>query len=133
MKKIFTSVLGALLCVPVLAFAQTASTSQSSLNQLMVVATALEAQASSLQSGQPLACAVLFSMPVVHLHETVVLAWGSVGAIDPEVSSTSQSMWAPHGLSTLSFDKLGTWKYSFTFYSQSGASTTCDALIKVVK
>lgn len=133
MKKILAGVVGASLWMPAFAFAQTANSSQMVINRLMTIAAAIEAQVASLESGQSLACAALFSKPLVHLHESVALGWGSVGAIDPQASSTSQPMWAPHGVSTLSFEKAGLWKYSFTFYGQNAASTTCDAKIRVVK
>jgi hypothetical protein len=93
----------------------------------------LEAKESSLESGEALSCAAVFSTSTVALGQEVDLAWGSVGALDPRFASTTRSMWTPQGASVLSFTQAGTWTYFFTFYSANDASTTCAAKIIVKK
>lgn len=130
MKRFLTFIFGfILLAAPALASAQSWQT----VAQLTAVAASLEAQAAVASTGESLACAALFSASSVHLGEQVALAWGSVGALDPLSSSSSVSMWSQNGSATLSFTQVGTWTYSFTFYSAQNSSTTCAAKIVVAK
>lgn len=130
MKKLFTLVFGLVfLASPMLAFAQTWQT----VAQLTAITAALEAQQASVSSGQSLACAAVFSTSTVQVGQPVAIAWGSVGAIDPLASSSSIPMWSKNGSANLSFTQVGTWTYSFTFYSASNASTTCSAKVSVTK
>lgn len=119
----------ALALSPTLALADPARVSPDILH-LTAIAAALEAQAASLASGQPLACAALPSKTSVAVGEPLALAWGSVGAVDP-ADDPSKSMWARNGVSELLIKQPGTWVYSFTFYSPSGATTTCGAKVIV--
>jgi hypothetical protein len=96
----------------------------------MAVAAALEAQVASLSHGQALACAALPSKADVAAGEPLALAWGSVGAMDPS-EAPERSLWPQNGASELTIGQPGTWTYYFTFYAESGASTTCEAVIRV--
>ncbi len=131
MKRIATLML-LVAASPLTASASAVPIGQTPL-QLLTTLAAVEAQEVSLSSGQSLACAALFSAPSVQVGKGVLLAWGSVGAVDPSLSSSSVPMWAPHGGSTMEFSEAGTWTYSFTFYNANNASTTCNAKIVVTK
>ncbi|MDR3571948.1 MAG: hypothetical protein P4L81_07245 [Candidatus Pacebacteria bacterium] len=130
MKPVIASVFALTLSAfPALTFAQSWQT----VGQLTAIAASLEARQNSISTGEPLACAALFSTTSTKVGQQVSLAWGSVGAVDPLTSSSSVSMWPQQGFSTLSFTKVGTWTYYFTFYNNNAASTTCSAKIAVTK
>src|SRR6185312_15561256 len=93
--------------------------------QLLTTVAALEAEENATGPGQTLACAVIFSSPTVRVGDHVYIAWGSVGALDPSTSSSSLALWPQHGSADLSFTQPAVWTYSYTFYSQSGATKTC--------
>lgn len=118
-----------MLLAPTLALALASQT----VAQLTAVAAGLEAQEVALQNDKPLACAVVDSTSTVRVGQQMALAWGSVGALDPLTSSSSIPMWAPNGVSILSFARTGTWTYDFTFYNAQNATTTCEAKILVTK
>jgi hypothetical protein len=130
MKKIAAALMAVTLFAPMFSFADTMVPIQPTVSQLLTRVAALNAQISA-QAGAPLACAALFSAPQVAIGQTVVLAWGSVGALAPG-SDPNQSMWPQDGASVESFDKIGTWTYSFTFYGQSGNTIKCTASVRVV-
>ncbi len=118
----------ATLVAPTLALADVGGDQLSQIRQLTTIVASLEAQEAALQ-GTP-ACAALFSKPVVHANEQVVLAWGSVGTTD--LRSDPNAKWAPNGSSILALSKVGTWEYKFTFNGTQGGATTCAARIKVI-
>jgi hypothetical protein len=115
---------------PAFALADAFTLAQVQIEHLTAIAAALEAQEAALASGQSIACAALTSAPSVRVGDTVALAWGSVGAMNP-ADDTSKPMWTQNGVTVLSFDKPGTVIYSFTFYSASGATANCSAKVVV--
>ena len=117
----------AVAALPLFAGAQTAPT----VAQLTARIAALEAQENAAASGQSLACAAVFSAPSVKVGDSVALAWGSVGALDPLTSSSSVPMWSRNGASTLTFAHPATWTYFFTFYDVAGDQKTCYASVRV--
>ena len=129
--------LAAFITGPMLLIGSTTGLSASSIPilqtpaQLLTTVAALEAQENSLQNNSPLACAALFGAPSVKVGQQVVLAWGSIGAIQQTKDTLNE--WPLDGASTLSFSTAGTFKYPFTFYSASGATTTCAAEITVTQ
>lgn len=129
MRKALSVVVGAFLLLPAFAVADSAIPLEPTIAQLATRAAALEAQEASLQSGQPLACAMLFSTSSVSVGQEVILAWGSVGAV--EQTKDTENMRATNGAATLTFSKPATWTYVFTFYNESGGSVTCNANIVV--
>ena len=132
MKKILAAGIALFLAAsPALALADALTPAQVKIQQLTAVIAALQAQEAALASGNPLACAALASKTSVRVNEPLALAWGSVGAMDP-ADNPSKPMWAQNGVSDLSIRQAGTWTYSFTFYSATGATTTCNATIIVV-
>lgn len=104
---------------------------QPTAQQLMTRVAALQALVAAASSSSPVSCAALFSAPQVKVGDTVIVAWGSVGALPPG-SNPNVSMWPQEGASTLSFTKAGYWKYSFTFYAANNATTTCTATVHVL-
>lgn len=122
-----------LLAIPLFAAAQGTIPLGPTPLQMLTVAAQLEAQEAALASGQSLACAAVFSTSSVSVGQNIDLAWGSVGALDPQLASTTLPMWAPEGGSVLSFTQVGTWTYSFTFYSATNATATCTAKVRVTK
>jgi hypothetical protein len=115
--------------VPAVALAETSASNQLQIQHLATIVAALEAQEAAL-SGGPIACAAITSKTSVHVGEQFVLAWGSVGALNPG-DDPSKPMWTPNGASTIALEQLGTWTYYFTFYGANGASTTCTAIVVV--
>ena len=114
---------------PAFALADEFTPLQMQVRQLSVVAASLEAEEAA-QSGQSITCAALVSKPVVKINESLFLAWGSVGAMNPG-DDPSRSMWTPNGVSLLSIEQPGTWTYTFIFYAKSGATATCSTKIVV--
>jgi len=131
MKKFLVLVLGsALFAAPALAFADSGIPSGPTPLQLLTRVAALEAQQASMQSGQTLVCAALFSTSTAQVGQQVALAWGSVGSV--EQTKDTLNMWPLGGGSLMSFATTGTWSYPFTFYNATGGSTTCTAKINVL-
>lgn len=130
MKKIAALFFIFAFASPAFALADAASDAQVQIQHIAVAAAALEAQILSIQTGQPLACAVFVSKSLVKVGEPLVLAWGAVGAVDKSNDPTSGEL-APNGVTPVALEKAGTWKYTFTFSSASGATTSCAATIRV--
>jgi hypothetical protein len=131
MKKIFAFGFGILLLTsPALALADSAIPIGPTPLQLLTRVAALEAEEASIQSGQALACAALFSAPTVEVGQQVILAWGSVGAMAQ--TKDTENMWPLDGASTLSFADAGARTYPFTFYG-AGGTVTCNATITVTQ
>ena len=130
MKRLFVYSLATLLFAsPALALADSTIPIGPTPLQLLTRVAALEAEEASIQSGQPLACAALFSAPTVAVGQQVILAWGSVGAT--QQTTDMENMWPLDGASTLSFADAGSRVYPFTFYGVNGGSVTCEAKITV--
>lgn len=130
MKKTFALILGTfLLATPALAFADSAIPTGPTPLQLLTRVAALEAEEASLPNNQPLACAMLPSATTTPVNQQVILAWGSVGAV--EQTKDTGNMRPTSGAMTLLFSSSGTWTYSFTFYDAGGKSVSCNAKIKV--
>lgn len=118
-----------LAAAPACAFAETASPFTPTPLQLLTRAAALEAQLSSVQSGQTLACAMLSSAATTTVGRDVILAWGSAGAIEQHQDTRNTRPLA--GAVTLNFSAPGAWTYAFTFYDSAGRSATCTQKIVV--
>ena len=132
MKGLFASLISLVLfATPALALADNTIPIGPTPLQLLARVAALDAQISSMQSGQALACAALADQTTVKVNEPFALAWGSVGALDPATASSTQSMWTQNGGTMVSIQTPGPWTYSFTFYSASGGSVTCTVKILV--
>jgi len=97
--------------------------------QLATRVATVEAQVAAMQGGQSLACAMLFSTSSVPVGQEVILAWGSVGAVEQTTDTLNTR--PTNGAVTLLFSQAGTWTYSFKFYDASSNSVTCKAQIKV--
>jgi Na+-translocating ferredoxin:NAD+ oxidoreductase RnfD subunit len=132
MKKIFAFGLGTLLLTaPVFSFADSSIQIGQTPLQILTTLAAVEAQVTAIQNDQTLSCAILSSATSTKVDQQVLLAWGSVGAV--EQTTDTLNMRPLNGGMTLLFAKPGTWKYSFAFYDMTGASTTCSVKITAVK
>ena len=128
MKKLFAFAFGTfLLAAPAFALADSGVPIGQTPLQILTTLAAVEAQVTAIQSGQALSCSALSSATSTKVNEQVLLAWGSVGAV--EQTKDTQNIRPLNGGTTLLFAKPGTWKYSFTFYDTTGASTTCSVKI----
>jgi len=116
-----------MLTAPTFALADTSIQIGQTPLQILTTLATVEAQMMSIQNGQALSCVALSSATSTKVGQQVLLAWGSVGAV--EQTKDPLNMWPMSGGTTLLFSKPGTWKYSFTFYDATGTSTTCSVKI----
>jgi hypothetical protein len=132
MKKLFAFGFGTLLLTaPVFALADSGIPIGQTPLQIETTLAAVEAQVMAIQGNQSLLCVAMSSATSTKVGQQVLLAWGSVGAVAQ--TKDPLNMWAMNGGTTLLFSAPGTWKYSFTFYDATGASTTCSVKITAVK
>jgi hypothetical protein len=130
MKKISALMFGLLLLAsPALALAYNGIPVEPTVLQLLTRVAALDAQVAAMQTGKSLSCAMLFSTSSVPVGQGVVLAWGSVGAV--EQTKDTENIRAASGASTFLFSEPGNWTYSFIFYAADGGSVACQAKIVV--
>lgn len=124
--KVAAFAFGILLATtPALALADSLTSREMQVQQLIAVVATLEAQISALTTGRSLACAVFTSKASVEVGEKFVVAWGSVGAMNPG-DDPARTMWPASGAATILLSQAGTFEYSFTFYARGGASETCS-------
>lgn len=131
MRKIIAICVALGFITPAFALADTLAPFQPTPAQLLTRVATLEAMEAAASSTAPVSCAALFAEPSVNIGDTVLLAWGSIGAL-PAGSDPAVSMWPQEGASTLSFTQAGTWTYSFTFYGTNNATATCTASVRVL-
>jgi len=131
MKKFGTFIFSILLFAPAFALADSMIPVGPTPPQLLSRVATLEAQEASLQTGESIACAILFNVQSAKVGQQVVLAWGSVGAVDQ--TKDPENMRPTNGAVTLLFSNSGSWNYSFTFYDANGKSVACSAKILVTK
>ena len=109
------------LGTPVLACADLTAT-QTQIQQLSASAVALEAEREAL-SGRP-ACAAVISKGQVKINEPFILAWGSVGTLNPG-DDPNKSMLVSNGTVMLTIQKVGGWRYTLPFYGKDGGVVMC--------
>mgnify|MGYP001566347268 FL=1 len=116
----------ALMLAPLIASAATVADIETQLMHVLGQIAALEAQA----SGNSVACALVASRSSVAVGEPFALIWNSFGAKDP-ADGGAVSQWARGGISTVTLDKPGNYKYKFTFNGVSGGQTECSTTISI--
>mgnify|MGYP001558927708 FL=1 len=82
------------------------------------------------KSGSAVACALVASKSSAAVGEPFSLIWNSYGAKDP-ADGGAVSQWARGGISTVTLDKPGNYKYKFTFNGVSGGQTECSTTISI--
>lgn len=130
-KSLVLIAAGMFALLPLSVFADATIPTQPTTEQLWARIAEIDAMIVAAQSPSPVSCAATTSVPTVKVNTPFILAWGSVGAMLPG-SSTTQSMWPPVRAQIVTQPTVGTWKYSFVFYSSTGATTSCDTTIKVI-
>ena len=109
---------------PLAASAASVADIETQLMHVLGQIAALKAQA----SGDTVACALVASKSSAVVGESFSLIWNSFGAKDPS-NTDAVSQWARGGISTVSLDKPGNFKYTFTFNGVLGGQAECTALI----
>jgi hypothetical protein len=115
-----------LALVPFAVSAASVADIETQVMQVLGQVAALEAQA----SGNSVACVVVTSAPSVSVGQPFAIIWNTFGAKDPS-NADAVSQFARGGISTVTLDKPGTYKYDFVFYGASGGQAKCTALISV--
>ena len=87
---------------------------------------ALKAQ----QSGRVVVCELIATKASATVGEPFTLIWNSFGAKDPAEGGVV-SQWARGGISTVTLNKPGNYKYTFTFNGVLGGQTECSTTISI--
>jgi len=112
--------------MPFAASAASVADIETRLMQVLGQIAALQAQA----SGNAVACALVASRSSVAAGEPFALIWNSFGAKDP-ADGGEASEWSRGGISTVTLDKPGNYKYTFTFNGVLGGQTECSTTISI--
>ena len=129
-KILFATVALLMVAAPALASADIVFPPTELTFHQTAIAAAL-ATGKAAQAGSTFACALAISKKSVAIDEPFVLAWSSIGAMNPGDDPTNNAMWTHNDAEFIALPSAGSWTYNFVFYAKNGATTRCQASIFV--